>query len=237
MCIAGQTPTTAHSESSDVSSSDCEAGQTWFPPMYITIDGDTQWWPGGCAPLPNAELLPDGTIRLQDGTLQEPPLDLGQFTVVGRPINNLIGTLLRLLSPLPANPPPPPAFSPPPRPSPPPPPPPPEENESGYFFGVCSVPLGQDYRRHRTDEEWEAIRGDWLRHDDVIWSIDLSGGGGSWGIWSANSRDAAGLHPASKEGVWWLGNVPGVIETPRPDAALECLHKKRDQFNHIFTSG
>ena len=94
------------------------------------------------------------------------------------------------------------------------------------FFGICSVPLGEDYRMHRTDEEWEEIRGDFLRHDDVAWSIDLQGGGGSWGTWSASSRDAAGLHPASKEGVWWLTSVAGVILTPNPMPPWSACTKK-----------
>lgn len=208
ICLTGQIPTAAGSDSSD-----CQDDETWFPEMYIVIDGESQWWPGGCAPFPNAELLPDGSIRLNDGTILEPPLDLGEFRVVGQPIAPLMGTLFRLPAPPIMTPPPAP---PPPAPHPSRPSPPKKEVQNGYFFGKCSVPLGSDYKRHRTDEEWEEIQGDFLRHDDVTWSIELSGGGGSWGTWTVNTRDAAGLHPASKEGVWWLGSVPGIILTPNP---------------------
>ena len=91
-----------------------------------------------------------------------------------------------------------------------------EEQEPPFYFGRCSRPLKEDYSRPRTEDEWAAVRRALLTHDDVAWSIKFAEGSESWGDWTANARDAAGLHPADREGLWWLGSVPGVIKTPDP---------------------
>ncbi|MCY4165335.1 MAG: hypothetical protein OXF03_04215 [Gammaproteobacteria bacterium] len=178
----------------------CPDNDKWVPSHYMPVGDGSElvWTEGGCAP--------------KEYEIPQQPSEIPNITVIGQRIPRIP---IRIYLPPPFNPlrviPPLFVVAPHPLPT-------PKKPETGFKFGICSRPLGQDYSQGRTAEEWEKIQQALRRHDDVVWSEAKTGGSGSWGSWEWNERDAAGLHPSSGDWATLLagGPVPGVIMTPNP---------------------
>ena len=180
---------------------ECPDKEKWVPAHYMETEDGMEWVDGGCAPL--------------EYKIPEQPLELPPTIVVGHRIPRI--PIIHLPPP-----PPPESTGIPPAtivvPHPPAPKPKNQEQEPAFKFGICSRPLGDDYSKDRTDEEWKRIQTFLDRHDDVTWSKGQTAGGGSWGPWSWNERHAAGLHPANGSWTALLAGktVPGVVKTASP---------------------
>lgn len=116
--------------------------------------------------------------------------------------------------------PPPPPWVPPPAQPPPPQPPEEEEEEEDFTFGICSRPLGGEYKVGLTEEEQKRIAIQLDRHEDVVWEKTTAS--------ETNSRSAAGFFAVDFWSALWLGWVNGEIRNASP-APSACKTKKIDE--------